>query len=155
MAEDEPVLSPSLRSYAHGNATLLPAEETEMRVQCDLLLGNADAAEESTRSGIVRRRDTRLMYEGALGNEELRLLYRLPAMGAGGGGEVKTVVAALDGRGETDSVHSAISIPHVRAWRVFSASASALRKICGGGRKEGDGGGKEGDGGTAGSGMVA
>jgi hypothetical protein len=76
---------------------------------------------------------------------------------------VETVVLALGGRGETDSVHSAISIPRDWAWRVFSASVSALRKICGGGSwkdgdgggKDGDGGGKEGDGGTAGSGMVA
>jgi hypothetical protein len=148
------VLSPSLRSYALGNATLLPVEETEMRVLCFLLRGNVDVAEELTRSETGRWRDSCLMYEAALGNGELQLLRRRSVVG--GDGKVETVVVALGGRGETDSVHSAISIPRDWAWRVFSASASALRKICDGGSwKDGDGGGKEGDGGTAGSGMVA
>ena len=100
------MLSPSHRSYAHGNATLLPAEEKEMRVQCYLLRGNM------TRSGTGRWKDTRLRYKEALGDGELRLLRGCRLWARARGWRPSWWRSAGV---ETDLVHSAVSIPRVWA----------------------------------------
>lgn len=136
----------SLRSYAYGNATLLPAEETDIRVLGFLLRENAVNGGACI-SGVGRWKESRLIYKEALEDDELWLCRRRSVVGESW--ESETVVTALGGRGDTDSVHSAISIPRDCARRVFSASVSALRRIWDGGTWN------DGDGGTAGNGMVA